>query len=276
MRRTKTKAKTQNETTIDGAVEPSGFFSPIESDPLRYYGHVTEPNEVARIVARWVRRGSRVLDVGCGTGLLAQCLADECAADVTGIEPSDERASVAESRGIRVVRTLFSSAAILPLGKFDVVVFADVLEHFVDPAAGLQLAKECLEREGTVMVSLPNVAHWTVRWELLWGRFEYQPCGIMDATHLRWFTRASACRFFERAGFLVEESTCTIVADLAVYDAYRPWKWLGIRRRARVLNRLVRYFPALFACQYVFRLRLKSVGDRQDSHMHSWEMLSGK
>ncbi len=87
-----------------------------------------------------------------------------------------------------------------PGRRFDLILFADVLEHVADPLAVLRRLLGYLTDDGHVLVSLPNVAAWTVRLGLLAGRFDYRPSGILDDTHLRFFTRDSARRLLEDAG----------------------------------------------------------------------------
>jgi SAM-dependent methyltransferase len=76
--------------------------------------------------------------------------------------------------------------------NFDTIIFADVLEHLAWPAGVLKKYADLLKPDGTVIVSLPNVGLWSVRLGLLFGRFRYQDSGVLDRTHLRFFTRRSA------------------------------------------------------------------------------------
>ncbi len=243
------------QTLRESCLESQGFLTPEEADPLRYHGMLEEPNEIARVLAGLVPRDSRVLDVGCGTGLIAWTLQEYRGAQVTGIEPSEPRARAAESRGIRVLVSPFAPDCLETLGKFDVIVFADVLEHMVDPAAALRLALSALTPEGLMVVSLPNVAHWSVRWNLLRGRFDYQPCGIMDATHLRWFTRESATVFFRRLGLRIVAYEATLLAEMAAYQRFIPLGVFPKRIREALLRRLLTWRPGMFAWQHCFQLQ---------------------
>jgi 2-polyprenyl-3-methyl-5-hydroxy-6-metoxy-1,4-benzoquinol methylase len=128
-------------------------------DALRYDVHVLDPDEVSGIVASFIPDGSRVLDVGCGTGLLGQILSERCGVDVVGIEPDPVRAKLATSRGIQVYVDYFSRRLIQELGFFDIVLFADVLEHLPNPQTVLVLSREALKADGAVVVSVPNVVH---------------------------------------------------------------------------------------------------------------------
>jgi methionine biosynthesis protein MetW len=220
-------------------------------DPLRYdNNHSMNPDEVGGIIARAVPVGARVLDVGCGTGALSVLLRDERNAHVIGIEPDIERAMRADARGIETHAAVLSEALATRIGQVDVVVYADVLEHIPDPLAELRKAHLVLPPGGRVLISVPNVAHWSVRMSLLRGRFDYTPYGIMDATHLRWFTRRTIAALVQQAGFTVDEIHASALLSMACYVQ-------GIVARVphRVREPAVRWglrrWPALFAAQHV-------------------------
>ncbi len=146
-----------------------------------------------------------VLDVGCGRGQNGEAIRAG-GARVTGIENWPASVGTARARLDEVIDAdIESDESIEALAgrKFDLVVYGDVLEHTRDPRDVLQRFLPFLEDGGHVVVSLPNVAAWTVRAQLLAGRFEYAQSGILDETHLRFFTRASAIRLVEDAGLEV-------------------------------------------------------------------------
>ena len=87
------------------------------------------------------------------------------------------------------------------LNYFDFILFMDVLEHLDDPWNVLKKMKIYLKDGGFVVISVPNIANWAVRWNLLWGNFEYGTRGILDKTHLRFFNEKSAKKLLEDAGF---------------------------------------------------------------------------
>jgi 2-polyprenyl-3-methyl-5-hydroxy-6-metoxy-1,4-benzoquinol methylase len=144
----------------------------------------------------------RVLDVGCSTGYLAQLLRDRNN-QVSGVEIDPEAAELARPYLERVViGDLETMDLVDEFGeeRFDVVVFADVLEHLRDPLKLLTQAQRLLAEGGSVVVSLPNIAHGSVRLALLEGRFEYRPLGLLDDTHLRFFTRSTAIELLRASG----------------------------------------------------------------------------
>ncbi|MFO0848050.1 MAG: class I SAM-dependent methyltransferase [Gemmataceae bacterium] len=243
-----------------GAVEPGQGLTTEAVKPSRY-GHsetVSQPDpyeSTGQLIAG-IPIGARVLDVGCGDGSIARLIRELRQAEVIGVEPSPDRARQAAGHGLTVFPTAFPAPELAECGLFDVVLFADVLEHLVDPVAALRAAAGYLKPGGRVSISMPNVTHWTIRWDLLNGRFDYRATGLMDATHLRWFTRASAFRMVEAAGFTVESYQVSAGTWMDDYRVRRGWRWLGPGRRGRVVRRLAGWWPTLFGCQHVIRARL--------------------
>src|SRR5262245_58844798 len=203
------------------------------------------------MLAELVPVGSRVLDVGCGTGSVSRIIADSRNAQIIGIEPNSDRAAAARARGLEVHQAPFTPDVLQGLARFDVVMFADVLEHVAEPNTFLQLAKRALLPGGRVVASVPNVAHWSVRIDLLRGRFEYQPFGIRDSTHLRWFTAESVKRLFESSSLRVVSLQHTAGVTLPEYETRRPWRWIPRSRRYALIRTLARRLPLLFGCQHV-------------------------
>lgn len=158
------------------------------------------------------RTGLRVLDAGCGfatTSARIQKLGNE----VTGIESSPEAVSIASKRLGRVVQADLQDfdrvAAELGDAKFDVLVFADVLEHLAWPLGTLRRYLQFVAPGGSVIISLPNVGLWSVRFAHLFGSWEYEDTGVLDRTHLRFFTRKSARWLIEEAGLIPVRTTHT-------------------------------------------------------------------
>jgi methionine biosynthesis protein MetW len=222
-----------------------------ELDPLRYDCHADEPQEVARMLADLVPVGSRILDVGCGTGSVSRIIADTRRAKITGIEPNSHRAAAARAGGFEVYAEPFTPDVLRLLDTFDVVLFADVLEHVSDPGSFLQLAHAALRPGGKVIASIPNVAHWSVRIDLLRGKFNYQPVGIRDSTHLRWFTAETVRSLFESNGLRVISLQHTAGVTLPDYENRRPWRWISREYRDPIIRTLSRGFPLLFGCQHI-------------------------
>ena len=221
-------------------------------EPLRYDEQEPDQFESTGMILSMIPVGSRVLDVGCGTGWISSLIRDIRRCTVIGVEPHAERVRKARSRGIDVAASELNDGSAFALGRFDVVLFADVLEHMLDPLSALRLSRNLLESRGCLIASIPNVAHWTVRLNLLRGRFDYDVTGIMDATHLRWFTAKGIREMLSRAGYDVVEFRASAGVWMREYHR-RPWSLLLPRWRNAVIRRTTSYFPALFGCQYVVK-----------------------
>jgi 2-polyprenyl-3-methyl-5-hydroxy-6-metoxy-1,4-benzoquinol methylase len=163
---------------------------------------VDAPNNAHAIAIEMVGSGQRVLEVGCGPGHVTEHLA-AAGNEVVGVELVVEAADAARVHADRVHRLDLetTSVATFERGPFDVIVLGDVLEHLRDPRPILADLVGLLGPDGRLVVSVPHVGHADVRLMLLQGRWEYQPDGILDATHLRWFTRSSLRELLASVGF---------------------------------------------------------------------------
>jgi methionine biosynthesis protein MetW len=221
---------------------------------LRYDWSGCDPYESTALMLSFIKPGSRVLDIGCGTGTITETIMRSRSAEVVGIEPNKERAEAARQRGLEIVNGVYGREIPEKYGKFDYIVFGDVLEHLEDPAAILVSVADALADNGRVIASIPNVAHWSVRLNLLFGRFDYTPMGIMDATHLRWFTRKSVMRLFHATGYEVEAIKHSAGAWLPQYK-WTPLRALPMKYRRMVISGLGDISHGLFACQHVISAR---------------------
>jgi 2-polyprenyl-3-methyl-5-hydroxy-6-metoxy-1,4-benzoquinol methylase len=148
----------------------------------------------------------RVLELGCGSGLFGEALKRGGVREVVGIEASPAPARAAAQRLDRViVADVERDPLDLPAGGFDGLICNDVLEHLADPWAALKKLQPCIRAQGWLIVSIPNVRHHKVVRRLIWpGQWRYEDDGILDRTHLRFFTRESASELVESASFRIE------------------------------------------------------------------------
>jgi 2-polyprenyl-3-methyl-5-hydroxy-6-metoxy-1,4-benzoquinol methylase len=164
-----------------------------------------------------IGRGKRVLEFGCATGYMSRYLRD-AENRVTGIEIDATMAEEARAfcdHVIEVDLDITSLDDILPDAVFDVLAFGDVLEHLRDPWRVLDASRRLLAPGGYVVISIPNIAHGNVRLSLLKGSFEYEEFGLLDNTHLRFFTLRSVRELCLRAGYEVVQTDRTKVALFA-------------------------------------------------------------
>jgi GT2 family glycosyltransferase/2-polyprenyl-3-methyl-5-hydroxy-6-metoxy-1,4-benzoquinol methylase len=167
----------------------------------------TNPNTSHARMLALIGENKSVLEFGCSTGYMSRAL-KERGCRVTGVEFDPNAARAAAEHCERVITAdVDSDQWISQLGDtaFDVAVFGDVLEHLFNPLSLLRLTRHLLERGGYVVASVPNIAHGSVRLALLAGKFEYRDLGLLDDTHIRFFTRETLGRLFADAGFRIDE-----------------------------------------------------------------------
>ncbi|MEX2118242.1 MAG: glycosyltransferase [Pirellulales bacterium] len=148
----------------------------------------------------------RVLDVGCGAGRLGEAIKARQQSHVVGIELDESAAARARDRLDQVVVADIEALEQLEQefgDPFDCIVLGDVLEHLRDPSGLLVRLRGCLQPGGCLLASVPNVRHHTVVRSLLDGNWTYEPAGLLDHTHLHFFTRQSVERLFARAGYSI-------------------------------------------------------------------------
>lgn len=171
---------------------------------------------------------SRVLELGCAGGAFGAALKEKFpAATVVGIEAGRAAAAKAATRLDRVIHGRieevdFAAEGLQP-AEFDTVIAADFLEHLVNPWGLLEGLKPWLAPRARVLASIPNVRNVTVAGQLLaGGRFDYAERGLLDITHLRFFTLAGIRGMFEQTGYRLEETRALLLPALEeVYRAYQ-------------------------------------------------------
>lgn len=176
---------------------PDGY---VGLQPIPYRTH----HLLVRAVLDATEPGDRVFEAGVSSGYLASVLV-AAGLHVDGYELDE----VAAERARRVCDRVhvgdlerFDPSGLE--GAYDVVLFGDILEHLADPGAVLRRFAPCLRPGGALVVSVPNVANWAMRLSLLGGRFHYTDRGILDRSHLRFFTRSSLLDLLAGAGYAVE------------------------------------------------------------------------
>lgn len=192
-----------------------------------------------------------VLDVGCGRGGLGLALRTlNPNARILGIELDDEAAPIAASRYDAVAHVDVEQNP-LPFGDetIDCLVYGDVLEHLRDPWGVVSRQLTRLADDGTVLICAPNVEHWTFVARLLQGTWEYEPSGLFDATHLRWFNLSNLRRALDRLGVVALD------VHPRVFDADRATRFVETLGPALAALGVTKqnYAPRAAALQYVWR-----------------------
>ena len=221
-----------------GVVTPGRYRFLAMDDTGERYVHAWPDRLLAR-----VPEGAKVLDVGCSRGAFGEALkAYSPGRAVYGIEPTgaaEHAATVLDG----VVRGSFPADLPAEWTGFDVVTFFDVLEHLVDPWEALRRARDLLAPGGRVMATIPNIRCVAVSVPLLLrGEWRYTDVGLLDRTHLRFFTRSGIEELFAEGGYATE--------------AVVPWLREDINTRvARVLKRFGHRFDDLTSLQFLVTAR---------------------
>lgn len=163
-----------------------------------------EANPLNRI-SQIVPDGARVLDVGAGNGVLARLLEyqkRDCSIDGVEPDPVAQRAAQPYYRHLfcGTVDEFVRARGESNTEQYDVIVMADVMEHIANPMPILEQLKALLAPNGTLVISTPNVAFASIRLALMFGQFDYVDSGILERTHLRFYTLKSLGRLFEAVG----------------------------------------------------------------------------
>ena len=167
---------------------------------MTVYADIPNPDLLDRIPMN----AARVLDVGCGAGALGlEFKRRNPSARVYGIEHDAEAAAIAAAR-LDVVAHVDVEAEPFPFGDtmFDCIIYGDALEHLRDPWRLLRLQAARLAPKGVMLICMPNVEHWSFADRLLRGTFDYENSGLLDRTHLRWFTVETTRRALRAAGLV--------------------------------------------------------------------------
>ncbi|KKT40424.1 hypothetical protein A3K29_03425 [Candidatus Collierbacteria bacterium RIFOXYB2_FULL_46_14] len=203
--------------------------------------------EVHRLAFDLIRENSKVLDIGCATGYFAKELSKrKC--ETWGVDYDAKAAKKAAKYCKKVVVCNLDETRGLsvPMKYFDYVIVLDVIEHLLHPENVLSIIKKHLKSDGKVIVSIPNIAHASIRWMLLLGRFEYSTTGILDNTHVRFYTIDSIGKLLKKCGYkkmrvIPTNGMCKVPFLYKITDRL-PESWqYGI----------VKKFPSLFAFQYI-------------------------
>jgi 2-polyprenyl-3-methyl-5-hydroxy-6-metoxy-1,4-benzoquinol methylase len=156
----------------------------------------------------------RVLEVGCASGATLRWLRDRGASRTVGVEINADLTDVLASNvDIPLVGDAAQVERAAEHGPYDLILFLDVLEHLVDPWSTLRAYRTLLAPGGSIIVSVPNVAHYSIIKGLMQSRFTYRDDGILDRTHLRFFVLPTTLELMEGADLKVDRIAHMLGAD---------------------------------------------------------------
>ncbi len=222
-------------------------------------------NANADIIGR-IENSSKILEFGSANGRMTKYLKEQkqCLVDIIEIDKEAGQCAAvyankaclgAEDGDINGKRW----QEILQGNKYDVIVFADVLEHLIDPLDVLKRSRSFLKEEGRILCSIPNIAHASVILGLINGQFEYSDNGLLDRTHIHFFTEESFKRLANNAGYCIayEHSILGKVGTIEI-----PYTYDTVSKDVQrvLMNRVNNE-----AYQYIFELKNNILGEAQEN-----------
>jgi len=200
------------------------------------------------ILASCVPEKKNVLDIGCSVGGLGNYLIKNKHNIVYGIDISSKAIKLA-SKVLHKTACINIETDNIPFNElFDVVILGDILEHLYDPTSVLKKIKKNLKKNGLIICSIPNIANIEIRIKLLFGKFDYTAFGILDESHIRFFTLKTMKRMFKKSGLVIKKIDYLPFPFCSIFS-----KMLNININ---LSRKINYYlssirPTLFARQFI-------------------------
>jgi 2-polyprenyl-3-methyl-5-hydroxy-6-metoxy-1,4-benzoquinol methylase len=231
------------------------------SVPAPRYVLKPDPHSSHSLILRWLGegRGRKLLDVGAADGLLSRRLT-ELGWRVTAIEADPALAQAGARYCERMITLNLDREIPVGEGPFDVIVYGDVLEHLVDPLRVLVELDRSLAPGGFVVLSVPNIAHLWIRLLLLFGRFDYLDRGILDHSHLRFFTERSLRAMLADAGLIIERFTATPAPLYQILPVSWHRRWVAATHSVNAL--IARKVRRLLGYQFIVLAHPKSAAER--------------
>ncbi len=223
----------------------------------KYFSKLSDPYSSHTIIASALQRsglaGCRILELGVGDATLTEVM-HRAGGEVFCVEMDPQFAELARpfAREVITANAEGLNYRLEQETKYDIIIAADILEHLADPETILSRLKAGLRRGGVLVVSLPNVANLYVRLNLLLGRFPYHTKGLLDQTHLRFYTLASMRKLLVKTGWVVDRVEVTSIPIAVVFPFLRK---RGFSWSLRLLHVATSLFRGLLAYQGVLFCR---------------------
>jgi 2-polyprenyl-3-methyl-5-hydroxy-6-metoxy-1,4-benzoquinol methylase len=215
--------------------------------PLKYTTLSVDPDESHMLALGLLGDAKRIVEIGAATGYFTAA-ATSRGMTVVGIEPDARAVAAAHAKGVHL-RLGTAESALRPDELFDCAVLLDVVEHVPDADGLLACCLRHLRPHGELVLSVPNVAHWKVRSALLRGQFDYTATGIMDDTHIHFYTAKTLEELLTRHGLHITQKRYSS----GLY-AYRPLPSEELQwQRRKLIRHAVSLWPELFAYQFVWK-----------------------
>ena len=205
------------------------------------------PYEAHRLVWERIGEKSNILDLGCARGYFAKdLLKKNCR--VWGIDADKEAIAEAKKYCVETKVVDLDNSNSLPFknNSFDYILLLDVLEHLRNPEKLLKSLKRYLKMDGKVIISVPNIAFLSIRLALLWGKFDYKKTGIMDESHLHFYTKKTLIDLITKCGLkIIDFDTASGFSQITLIGKYlnhvpKYWQY-----------RITKLFPAILGYQFI-------------------------
>lgn len=221
--------------------------------PLKTYRFSSHARLIG--MAKALPKPAIILEVGIGCGYLGRELSGN-GFRIIGLEKDRVSAESAKNSYEDILVCDIDRNGVPSLGAFDAIVLFDILEHLSDPLSSLKQISGSLNEGGRVFICLPNIANWVIRLKLLFGNFNYSDKGLLDRTHLRFFTFRAAKELIRASGLKITGRSFTPLP----FELFIRPKWLaGFLSETYFV--LVRLCPGLFSYQFIFTA-VKPAGSR--------------
>jgi SAM-dependent methyltransferase len=229
--------------------------APTELSPFERYNPKLFVGSSHTWASKWLDSAAlstRALDIGPGSGVMGELFRDRGLKDCYAVEVDQETSSKLAG----LYKSIVCSVEELPDNQFELVLLLDVLEHLTNPEDMLQKVLARTTKGGIILLSVPNIAHWSIRLSLLLGYFNYTNRGILDKTHFRFFTRKtflSMLAEFEQEIELLQYSVSIEPLELLLPKAV--WNNQVFNFLSRVRVGLARLLPGLLAYQHLVAIK---------------------
>lgn len=239
----------------------------MNENGLLYHINIEQSNNSSHMhIVHMISHGATVLDVGCACGDLGKYLVEHSNCVMYGIEGNAQSVEIArQTKAYIYVEHMdlddHNAKLCFHATFFDYIVFGDVLEHLRDPQKTVQFFLPFLKHNGCMIISLPNIAHGSIITQLLTNKFEYTDCGLLDRTHIYFFTLESIAKLTASLGLKILTSKKTIIS----LPGMPPSNLLSALPSSVVAY--INANPQAYVWQYVFAA---SRSDKTETALHSW------
>lgn len=224
-----------------------------------YKINISEKNNAHTQCLEFINANTRVLDVGCAVGALGEYLSQEKNCEVVGLDCSAK--FIEFCRRKECYKDLFQIDLNEPVTKleeykrcFDYILLADVIEHLYDPKEVLKKLLPFLKDNGSFILSIPNIAHASTKLNLLDNKFKYTEMGLLDKTHIRFFTRTSIIELIDELGFNIVNDNLVLLPFSTYYEPVDLYLFPDC-----ILNSLLSTYES-FVYQYILEVKVGNKG----------------